>query len=274
MQITEGKDLKNLKNNSFRGSVPELINSSINFEGENNILVCERGVTLKNSNITFHSNNSILFLSSNSHRYFVNISLNKSNVCFIGRNNYFNGLTTIVLSEAKNVVIGDDCMFSYNVVIRVSDGHVIYSSKTKERLNYSKSIYIGDHVWFGQNVMVFKGARVGSGSIVGANSTISNKDISSNSTVAGNPVKLIAEDTFWTSDSTHGWGEKEINQHKNFKNDVYIYEPDSSSLDLDDVENELNTFANADSVLYYINNNVLDVGKNRFAFKSSSFESK
>lgn len=268
MQITNGDDLKKLKNNSFQGEIPKLINSSINFEGENNMLVCEEGVTLKNSNITFHSNNSILYLSKNSYRYFVNVSLNRSNVCFIGKDNFFNGLTTIVLSESENVIIGDDCMFSYNVVIRVSDGHAIYSSKTKERINYAKSIYIGDHVWFGQNIMLFKGTRIGSGSIIGANSTISNKDIPSNTTFAGFPAKLVNEDTFWVSDSTHGWGVKEINDHKKFKNDMFIYDADSSSLDLDDVENELNSFANTESVLYYINNHIVGAGRNRFAFKS------
>lgn len=264
MQISNAKDLKNLKNNSFCGTIPKLINSTISFEGQNNMLVCEKGVTLKNSNITFHSNNSILYLSSNSHKYFVNLSLNKSNVCFIGKNNFFNALITIVLSESKNIIIGDDCMFSYNVNIRVSDGHVIYSSKTKRRLNQAKSIYIGDHVWFGQNVMVFKGSRVGSGSIIGANSTISNKNINSNTTFAGSPVRLINEDAFWTSDSTHGWGEKEINDHKKFRNDSFIYNSDSTSLDLDDVENELNSFANTESVLNYIKNNIVNAGKNRF----------
>ena len=150
MQVTNPEQLFELKENEFIGELPTLTNSQINFNGINNILVCEEGVNLWNSRIDFNMDNSILYLSSDIHNYSVNISLHNNNICFIGKNNFFNGMTVFVLSESKNIFLGDDCFISYNVVFRTSDGHPIYNAESKRRENFAKSIYVGDHVWLGQ----------------------------------------------------------------------------------------------------------------------------
>ena len=269
MQITKGRELLDLENNFFIGEVPKLINSVINFNGKNNMLICEEDVVLQNSRIDFNLENSILYLSSDFHPYIINISIHKNNVCFIGKNNYFNGLTTIVLSEAKNVIIGESCLFSYNVIIRVADGHLIYSSNSKKRLNYSKSIYIGDHVWFGQNAMIFKGTQIGSGSIIGAGSFVSNKQLYSNSTYAGSPIRLLNKDTFWVPHSVHGWCENETEKMSSYESNIFIYDLDEHSIDFDEIEKNLNSFSNLEDILEYIKITFLDANKNRFVLKDS-----
>lgn len=85
MHITKGEELLENEKITFIGEVPKLINSNIFIHGENNILICEEGVTLTNSRIDFHQNNSILYLSNNNHDYQVVISLNNDSVCFIGK---------------------------------------------------------------------------------------------------------------------------------------------------------------------------------------------
>ena len=264
MLITNADDLLKLENNKFYGVLPNLVNSSIRFAGKNNILICEGNVNLKDSNIIFHSSNSILYLSSSRHDYSVNISINKNNVCFIGKNNFFNGKTTIVASEAKNIIIGDGCLFSYNVILRVADAHLIYSTKTQKRLNHSKSIYIGDHIWFGQNVMIFKGTQIGSGSIIGAGSVLSNKIVPSNVTFAGNPARLTKKDTFWMSQSTHGWDEKETKKMNSNKSKDFTYNFDESTINFKDIEEKLNKFSDAEDVLKYIKDVLAVQSKNRF----------
>lgn len=264
MNITKEKQLLELKDNRFIGKIPKLINSSINFNGENNVLVCEENVVLKNSRIDFNLNNSILYLSSNFHEYLVNISLHNNNICFIGKNNYFNGLTTIVLSEEKNIIIGSDCLFSYNIIFRVADPHLIYDSKTGNRLNYTKSIHIGDHVWIGQNSMILKGCGIGSGSIIGAGSILSNKKISSNTVYAGNPAKLIKKNVFWHGYSVHGWDSKITESMAKYSNDEFIYKKNEETLNFEIIEDKLNTCDSLDDVLKYIENNLIDDPKNRF----------
>lgn len=267
MQITTGEDLLKLENNEFIGEIPNLKNSQINFNGKNNILVCENDVNLFNSRIDFNGDNSVLYLSSNSFDYFFNVSLNGNNVCYLGKNNYFNGKSTFVLSESKNIIVGKDCLFSYDISVRVSDVHLIYHAKSKERLNYSKSIYIGDHVWLGQNAMILKGTQIGSGAMIGAGSTVSNKIIPSNTTFAGSPPKLIHKDTFWVGYSVHPWDEEVTEKYSKYNSDIFIYELDEYTLDFEDIEYDLNNFPNADAVVSYIESTFLFAGKNRFTLR-------
>ena len=263
MQITNQDKLLELKDNSFKGKLPKLTNSQINFNGKNNLLVCEEGVHLLNSRIDFNLNNSILYLSANNHSYCVNISMNNNNACYIGKHNFFNGQLTVVMSESKNVIIGGGCLFSYNVVIRVADGHVLYNSKSKKRINHSGSIYIGDHVWLGQNAMIFKGTKIGSGAVIGANSVVSNKTIPSNTTFAGNPVRMIHEDTFWTGHLVHGWDEKDTEKMENYNSDNFIFTVNDETIGFDSIEEFLNS-TDPEDILSYIEA-VMLTGKNRFS---------
>lgn len=64
------------------------------------------------------------------------------------------------------------------------------------RINNSKSIYIGDHVWIGQNALILKNTQIGSGSIIGAMSLVSHKKVASNCVYAGNPAQKIKENIF------------------------------------------------------------------------------
>lgn len=265
MQITNPNQLLELEENEFIGEMPRLTNSQINFNGKNNILICEEDVHLWNSRIDFNMDNSVLYLSSNIHDYSINISLHKDNVCFIGKNNFFNGRTSLVLSEAKNIILGGECFISYNVVFRTSDGHCIYNSQSKDRMNYAKSIYVGDHVWLGQNAMIFKGSKIGSGAIIGAGSVVSNKTVESNTTYAGAPLRKIHDDTFWTPHSVHGWAEEEIEKMSKSDSELFVYTKDADTLDFDEIENSLNGFSAPDDVVDYFWSTFLLVGKNRFS---------
>lgn len=267
LQITNPNQLLELEENEFIGELPELTNSQINFTGKNNILVCEDNVHLWNSRIDFNLDDSVLYLSSNAHDYSVNIALHKNNVCFIGKNVFFNGRTSFVLSEAKNIVLGSDAFISYNVVFRTSDGHCIYNDITKERMNFAGSIYVGDHVWFGQNAMIFKGSKIGSGSIIGANSVVSNKAIPSNTTFAGAPIRLIHEDTFWTPHSVHDWGDDEVQLMSKSDSDLFSYVVDDDTLNFDDIESRLNNFKDPEDIVEYISLTFTFTGKNRFCLK-------
>lgn len=267
MQITNGDELLNLKKNEFIGEVPKMTNSQININGKNNILICEDDVSLWNCRIDLNNDNSIIYLSSNSFDYYFNISINGNNICFIGKNNYFNGQLHLVLSESKNITIGNDCMFSHGISIRTSDVHLLYNSKTKERINYSKSVYIGDHVWIGQGAIILKGTQIASGATIGANSVVSNKRIPSNTTFVGSPARLLHEDTFWIGYSVHPWDEATTQKYVKHESDMFIYTPDEHTLDFNEIETNLNRLSTPDEILNYIESNLLFAGKNRFSLK-------
>ncbi len=266
MQITAGEELIDNEKITFIGDAPELANSSIFIHGDNNILVCEEDVRLVNSRIDFHQSNSILYLSSNAHNYQITLSLSKDSVCFIGKNNFFNGTTVIVASEAKNVIIGNDCLFSYSVVLRTSDGHAIYSTDDRNRLNHAGSIFIGDHVWLGQNSFIFKGTQVHSGSIIGAGSVLSNKTVPSNVTFAGNPARMTKQNTFWIPHSTQDWGDAENEKMREYDSDVFTFTEDDSTLDFRKIDEDLSGLSAEDSFEYIIDYLFIPQ-KNRFAYR-------
>ncbi|WP_096019442.1 hypothetical protein [Campylobacter lanienae] len=59
-------------------------------------------------------------------------------------------------------------MFSWDIWLATCDYHLIIDAKTNNRINFSKSIYIGDHVWIGRESAITKGVFVASGAILGA----------------------------------------------------------------------------------------------------------
>ena len=187
---------KDENNNQIIGYEPQLIKSKINFLGKNNRLIIEKDVKITSSKINFIANNSIVYLSSN-RGYRLNISIYNNSVCFIDENIDMNGKKYFFISEGKHLIIGKGCLLAQNLWIRNADPHLIYDSISHERINLTKSIFIGDSVWIGQDVFLLKGTKIGSGSIVGARSVVSNKKIPSNTIWAGNPVKEIRKNVFF-----------------------------------------------------------------------------
>ncbi len=144
----------------------------------------------------------------------VSLTAGESSAIFIGRENYFNDTVHILATEWQNVILGGSCAISFGIWIRTADPHLIYDIETKERINFSKPVLIGDHVWLGQNVLVLKGTQIGSGAIIGGGSVVSNKRIPSNTSYAGNPAKQIRSGVLWTGPSTHAWSPRDTENRR------------------------------------------------------------
>ena len=200
----------------------KLVDSIININGENNIIFLGKGIILKNSTINIEGNNNIIYLSESNRDYYLNIAIYNNSVFYSGKNNYFNNILNISISERTSVVLGDGCLFSFGIWLRTSDPHLIYDRKTGKRINLSKNIYIGDHVWVGQNVFLGKGSKIGSGSIIGANA-VKSGIVYSNTICVGNPAKQIKENIFWKNDCVHAWSsEKTLKNMYSKKQHIYI----------------------------------------------------
>lgn len=275
MLVTESNQLLNLDNsNKFIGVLPELKNSKIKFDGVNNIIYCDEGVKISDSSLNFKANNSIIYLCKSRHVYKLVIDIYNNSTVFIGKNCYFNNPMHIILSEQNNCIIGEECLFSIGIWFRTGDPHLIYDIPSYERINYSKSIFIGDHVWIGQNSMILKNTRIDSGSIIGAMSLVSNKKIGSNEIWGGNPAKLIKNNIFWNNTCVHSWigndteksktYDKFIGTKNNEKLDEFIYMYNRKQyIDFDDLENKLNKL-NVDKKFKYLNRVLANPEKNRF----------
>ncbi|WP_413228375.1 acyltransferase [Actinomyces trachealis] len=103
------------------------------------------------------------------------------------------------LAEATEIAIGDDCLISDSCRIRTDDSHPFYDAQTGRRINLSRDVFIGDHVWIGMEAVIMPGASVGVGCIIGARAvvTASLKGVA-HSVIAGHPAIVMREGIKWT----------------------------------------------------------------------------
>ncbi len=252
--------------NCVIGENPTLKNSVVKFVGKNNILFCEKDVILVNSEIIFNGSNSLIYLSSNKHEYKLGVTINNNQVCFFGKHNYMNGKINIILSEEKHIFIGGDNLLSFGIWMRNADPHLIYDSKTKKRINPTKSIFVGDHVWIGQSALILKGTIIGSGSIVGAMSVVSGITIPSNECWGGVSAKRLKTGVFWEGSCVHSWTELKTQKSQIYEEDTYIYNKNLNNLtSYNEIDIQLSNAKTSNDKLGYILELVQINEKNRFA---------
>ena len=127
---------------------------------------------------------------------------------------------SFILPENTEINIGNDCMFSSNIILRSNDGHAIFDVKTKKNINSTKKIskqrkiIIGDHVWIGAYASILYNTQIGSGSIIGEKSLVKSI-IPNNCIAAGVPARIIRKDVAWSrefsSENISDCGEGYIN---------------------------------------------------------------
>lgn len=153
------------------------------------------------------------------------MSIFNNSTLYIGDDAYFNGTLNIILSEEKNFFVGNGCLFSFGIWVRTADPHLIYDAETKVRINPSKSILIGDHVWIGQSAMLLKGCHIASGCILGAASIMS-KATGNNQVWAGNPAKKVKKNIFWSSESVHNFTYESAQKYNVMNKNDFIFTKD------------------------------------------------
>ena len=113
--------------------------------------------------------------------------------------------TTMVESQIHasdaSVLIGRDCMFSWQTMIRAHDGHHIFDQTTGKRINVGKDIVIQDQVWVCYGATLLGGAYIGTGSIV-AERAVTASAFGDHVICAGNPARVIRRHICWSRDNT------------------------------------------------------------------------
>jgi len=173
--------------------------SEINVKGSLNEITMSYNTKLYNSKIHINGKNNKVIIRSNVYLDGIDIRLwGHNNLLVIGEKTTFNTDCKISIFEGTKLIIGDGCMFSYNVDIRTSDGHPIYQNK--KRINMASDISIGNNVWVGSHVVITKGSKVSNGSIIGTKSLVNKSYLHENSLLVGSPAKVINKEVIWERD--------------------------------------------------------------------------
>lgn len=229
--------LRESEGSSFRSS-------QITFFGTGNVLYVEDGAQLKNCALRFRGDGSVIYIRASKRATQVKVTVYNESVFYLGPNASFTSAARVLPSERTHVIIGADAMFSHQVTFRTADPHLIYSARTHERINPSRSIWVGDHVWLGDGALLLKGAHVGSGSILGARSVVT-KDVPSNSSAVGSPARVVGSDIFWTRPSVHTYTSEQTRKSQKHSGDEFIYAPGPDVLDPEALEAELSAASSA-----------------------------
>lgn len=264
--VKSNEDIKNLKKNRIEGN-PEIINSTISFKGSNNILYCEGNVKIFGAAFIFEGSNSIVYLSSSMNsQYSFTLVIYNDSTFFIGREGNMSSPININIQESQNVIIGSECSLSSGVNIRTSDIHPIYDNSSKQRINYAKSVFIGDHVWIGHLAYISRGVKIGSGAIVENYSFVPhNAKIKSNNLVVGNPVKIENQNVFFTKEFLGYHKSEDSINTQDYKSDVFIYKfVNKETLNLDQIDKILKNLNVEDRLEFIQKLFVRNKRKNRF----------
>lgn len=94
----------------------------------------------------------------------------------------------------KSVVIGDENMWSFEIVVMDTDAHIILDSNGS-LINPNKAVIIGNHVWVGCRNTILKGSLVPDGCIMGAGGVLTKKLETPDSIYHGN--QLVRNSISW-----------------------------------------------------------------------------
>jgi len=164
------------------------------------------GKTLRgNIHIKVHFDESILYIGDDCDFKKIIIDLNQRNDFIAIGNNVATNINNQWRSGLRagngnpGIIVGDDCMFAADIVMRNTDAHPIYDIDTEEHINQPKSlILIEPHVWVGQQVNILKDTKIGACSIVALGSIVV-KDIERFSLAKGVPaIGKVNKELYWS----------------------------------------------------------------------------
>ena len=124
------------------------------------------------------------------------ICIGKNGILTIGNNLTITGETTIICY--KQITVGNDCTFSWDILIMDTDFHHIMDYDGNI-INPPSSIIIGNHVWIGCRNTILKGIVIADNVIIAANSVITKSILKSNVIYGGSGKKqeILKENVNW-----------------------------------------------------------------------------
>ena len=110
------------------------------------------------------------------------ISIGKDATLTLGDKFTVTGKSAIICQ--KEIVFGADCLLSWDILIMDTDFHPVVN-EYGERINVSKPIKIGNHLWIGCRNTILKGVTIAGNNIISAGSTITRSVLIENCVIGG-----------------------------------------------------------------------------------------
>lgn len=175
----------------------------LDFYGTGNeiILGGEKVSYIRNFRIEVHgSNNKILIEGGVGAKDLTIYCADQGCIVHVKEDTQISGKTELATMEGTKIEVGRDCLFSANITLRAGDSHSVVDAETGKRINKSRNITIGEHVWIGNSVIITKGAQIGPHSVIATGSVVTGKTFPDNCAIGGNPAKVVKEGISWKAE--------------------------------------------------------------------------
>lgn len=193
LQVDEGNSLNISDECSF-------LNSKVVIKGTGNVIEISKALVHRALIINLSGNNKKISIQESSkninHLKIVSIRGNNQKIS-IGKDFSCGGLEIQMNDGDENLTIGDDCLFSWGIKMRTSDGHSVIDLDTGKAINLPKDINVGSHVWIGEDVKLLKGSGIPNNSVVGSFSVLTKTFTDENTVIAGHPAKVVKNNVNW-----------------------------------------------------------------------------
>lgn len=195
MQISEYADDRG---NRIEWDGPPIDDTNVIFTGSNNVLRVHSGARVGKLRVQFDCDNGFMEVGSSTGvpAFSATVRVGQDSRVIVGSNVSTTATAGISATEGTTVSIGEDSMLAIGVQLRADDGHPIFDVNSGKRVNISRDIIIGQHVWVGYNAAILGGVTVGSGAVIGLGSVVT-KDVPNNAVAAGNPARVVRSDIAW-----------------------------------------------------------------------------
>lgn len=180
----------------------EFAQSRIIIRGSGNRITISKNVVYSKLVINLKGNNKEVFISESTkkaHNLKITSIRGDNQKVFIGKNFSCGGIEIQMNDGDENFTIGEDCLFSWGIKVRTSDGHSVVDLETNKAINLPKDVFISNKVWVGEDVRFLKGARIPENSVVGAGAVVTKcfTDDDSCSVIGGFPAKVLKRGVTW-----------------------------------------------------------------------------
>lgn len=188
------------KNNTISYETALLSSVIIDIRGDGNTIEIQEGCILNNVTFRIRGNGHKVLINRGCHfKRGGNIWLEDSHCSLIiGENSTFVDVHLAVTEPDSQIVIGQDCMFAYDIDVRTGDSHSIISKESNERINYAENITIGNHVWIAAHSTLLKGSVIPDESVVATGSIVTEKYNTTGIIIGGNPARRLRDGITWT----------------------------------------------------------------------------
>lgn len=168
--------------------------------GTGNKIILKDSGFIRNSMFFIKGNNNVIEIDSgggitNAH-FWIEDSNNR---IVIGKNTNLCGSIHLACIEGTEIHIGDDCLFSSDIVFRTGDSHSLLDLQGN-RINPSSDIVIGNHVWIGHRVTINKGVNISKDNMIGTGAIVTKSFNEQGTVIAGVPAKIVKRDIQWCAE--------------------------------------------------------------------------